>query len=623
MQRGSTFAKFSRRVERIGAPYEMQGASQRRLLLLLSWSVSSLISLRFQPGSAQRSAATEDNWRQMIRWENNGRVYSLLHSGSEYLPAGQHPARSSPRVWLGGASGRDPTRRQLQRPAANHGRRQAPAQTGRVASETVRGQTRHPFGFGQVPDNWRQGTFGDPSNTHRYVPPSTRQETRSRQHQPVSSFVDSPYAQPPYQRYPLAHQPSYPSSYDSGYEHGSPRVFDAMDESVPYRRVPSGLPPEGRGYALMPRTRYDEYRENVYPYRSQGQFPSQERYHLPQQPPAFDGLDRRYMHSLYDESRGQSLPAAESPSSLSPSEGNPSLQLPGPSSEVGHLGPRVITDGAGAGSYPFSHNVPVDPYASSRYSEPNAPSTGLDQYTLRRVDPNGGAEQLRRHVPLPRMALGSVYRPDQSSRGLPDLVPDPYYVQASTYVQRSHLYSLRCAAEEKCLASSAYASDVTDYDIRVLLRFPQRVKNQGLADFLPNRPRHSWEWHSCHQHYHSMDEFSHYDLLDAVTGRKVAEGHKASFCLEDTTCDFGHLKRYACTAHTQGLSPGCYDTYNADIDCQWIDITDVQPGKFILKLQVNPNYLIQESDFTNNVIRCNIHYTGRYVATTNCKITQS
>ncbi|MGH0130380.1 UNVERIFIED_CONTAM: hypothetical protein FKN15_009183 [Acipenser sinensis] len=124
------------------------------------------------------------------------------------------------------------------------------------------------------------------------------------------------------------------------------------------------------------------------------------------------------------------------------------------------------------------------------------------------------------------------------------------------------------------------------------------------------------------RHYHSMDEFSHYDLLDAATGRKVAEGHKASFCLEDTTCDFGHLKRYACTSHTQGLSPGCYDTYNADIDCQWIDITDVHPGNYILKLQVNPKYTVLESDFTNNVVRCNIHYTGRVVTTTNCKIAQ-
>lgn len=45
--------------------------------------------------------------------------------------------------------------------------------------------------------------------------------------------------------------------------------------------------------------------------------------------------------------------------------------------------------------------------------------------------------------------------------------------------------------------SSAYRA--RDYDTRMLLRFPQRVKNQGTADFLPSRPRYSWEWHSCHQ----------------------------------------------------------------------------------------------------------------------------
>ncbi|XP_026154103.1 protein-lysine 6-oxidase [Mastacembelus armatus] len=219
-------------------------------------------------------------------------------------------------------------------------------------------------------------------------------------------------------------------------------------------------------------------------------------------------------------------------------------------------------------------------------------------------------------------------RPRQRSRpgygtryhqyGLPDLVPDPYYIQASAYAQRVPMYNLRCAAEENCLSSSAYRSSVRDYDTRMLLRFPQKVKNQGTADFLPNRPRYSWEWHSCHQHYHSMDEFSHYDLLEATTQRSVAEGHKASFCLEDTTCDYGYHRRFACTAHTQGLSPGCYDTYNADIDCQWIDITDVNPGNYILKISVNPYYQVEESDYTNNIVRCDVRYTGNYAYLSGC-----
>ncbi|XP_056109298.1 protein-lysine 6-oxidase isoform X2 [Rhinichthys klamathensis goyatoka] len=206
--------------------------------------------------------------------------------------------------------------------------------------------------------------------------------------------------------------------------------------------------------------------------------------------------------------------------------------------------------------------------------------------------------------------------------GLPDLVGDPYYIQASAYVQRVPMYNLRCAAEENCLASSAYRSSVRDYDTRMLLRFPQRVKNQGTSDFLPSRPRYTWEWHSCHQHYHSMDEFSHYDLLDASSQRRVAEGHKASFCLEDTSCDYGYYRRFACTSHTQGLSPGCYDTYNADIDCQWIDITDVKPGNYILKVSVNPSYQVPESDYSNNIVRCDVRYTGNYAYVSGCHISQ-
>ncbi|KAJ3595337.1 hypothetical protein NHX12_004641, partial [Muraenolepis orangiensis] len=219
-------------------------------------------------------------------------------------------------------------------------------------------------------------------------------------------------------------------------------------------------------------------------------------------------------------------------------------------------------------------------------------------------------------VPVPGTGYGTRY----FQNGLPDLVPDPYAIQAGTYIQRMQMYALRCAAEENCLARSAYGPAVQDIDYRVLLRFPQKVKNQGTADFLPVRPRHQWEWHSCHQHFHSMDAFSNYDLLEVSTGRKVAEGHKASFCLEDTGCEAGFRRRYACTAHTQGLSPGCHDTYAANIDCQWIDITDVPPGNYLLKVTVNPNFHVVESDYTNNIVRCDITYTGVYVQTRNCRV---
>ncbi|XP_070792842.1 protein-lysine 6-oxidase-like [Pituophis catenifer annectens] len=235
--------------------------------------------------------------------------------------------------------------------------------------------------------------------------------------------------------------------------------------------------------------------------------------------------------------------------------------------------------------------------------------------------PPSGPEQPDRD-PVMGPTASTMVSPPTAEMRLPDLVPDPYFLQASTYIEKVQLYALECAAEENCLARSAYRPGVSKISSRVLLRFPQRVKNRGTADFLPVKPRHQWEWHSCHQHYHSMDAFSNYDLLDAVSHEKVAEGHKASFCLEDTSCDAGVRRRYACTAHIQGLSPGCYDTYHANIDCQWIDITDVPPGNYILKVTVNPDFLVAESDFSNNVVLCDIVYTGVYVDTQNCRITR-
>ncbi|XP_026230088.1 lysyl oxidase-like 5b isoform X2 [Anabas testudineus] len=284
------------------------------------------------------------------------------------------------------------------------------------------------------------------------------------------------------------------------------------------------------------------------------------------------------------------------------------------------------------------------PGFATRESDPPAPSPALTEDAANDPTTNGDdmvnddpRNPLKNHrnsvfynmyptrgrpVARTRRPPGTGYGTSYFQNGLPDLVPDPYAIQAGAYVQRMQMYALRCAAEENCLARSAYGPAVRDIDFRVLLRFPQKVKNQGTSDFLPVKPRYQWDWHSCHQHYHSMDAFSNYDLLDAITGRKVAEGHKASFCLEDTNCDSGFRRRYACTSHTQGLSPGCHDIYAANIDCQWIDITDVPPGNYILKVTVNPNFHVLESDFSNNIVRCDITYTGIYVQTRNCRVTR-
>uniref|UniRef100_A0A8C1QE78 Lysyl oxidase homolog n=1 Tax=Cyprinus carpio TaxID=7962 RepID=A0A8C1QE78_CYPCA len=187
------------------------------------------------------------------------------------------------------------------------------------------------------------------------------------------------------------------------------------------------------------------------------------------------------------------------------------------------------------------------------------------------IYPPGGRTVIPRRPP-PGTGYGTRY----FQNGLPDLVPDPYSIQSGSYIQRTQMYALRCAAEENCLARSAYRPTVRDIDYRVLLRFPQKVRNMGTTDFLPVKPRHQWEWHSCHQYY---------------------------------CCYF------------QGLSPGCHDTYAADIDCQWIDITDVPPGNYILKVTVNPDFLVPESDFSNNVVRCEVIYTGIYIQTRNCILT--
>ena len=92
----------------------------------------------------------------------------------------------------------------------------------------------------------------------------------------------------------------------------------------------------------------------------------------------------------------------------------------------------------------------------------------------------------------------------------------------------------------------------------------------------------------CLRHYHSMEVFAHFDIINSF-GVKVAEGHKASFCLEDNQCTHNTEPVYKCANYgDQGISVNCTDTYHHNIDCQWIDITDIEPVIYTFKVLSTP-----------------------------------
>ena len=63
----------------------------------------------------------------------------------------------------------------------------------------------------------------------------------------------------------------------------------------------------------------------------------------------------------------------------------------------------------------------------------------------------------------------------------------------------------------------------------------------------------------------------------------------------------------------------CFDNYAFSIDCQWIDVTDVQYLRsYILHVNINPKFEVPETDFDNNVIVCDIRDRGSFIRVRDC-----
>ena len=163
-----------------------------------------------------------------------------------------------------------------------------------------------------------------------------------------------------------------------------------------------------------------------------------------------------------------------------------------------------------------------------------------------------------------------------------------------------------------------FASATANLGAGVLHMIPERSPDDGRIptwqrvwtdshQFLDHRTG-SFTFHEDHDHFH-LDGFEQYRLL-TLDGAVVATGEKISFCLIDAlpatsdaqTRGRGIFLDAVCeqAGEQQALNPGWADYYGAGLPDQWIDITGVAPGDYLVEIVADPDNVLLESDETNN-----------------------
>lgn len=180
----------------------------------------------------------------------------------------------------------------------------------------------------------------------------------------------------------------------------------------------------------------------------------------------------------------------------------------------------------------------------------------------------------------------------------PDLIIDPTWIEP--ILTDIMVSDNTCELLEGC---------VDGVGIRTILRFSLAAQNTGSKDMVlgvaANNPD-VFHYSECHDHYH-FDNFARYELLDGDDA-VIAAGHKQAFCLLDSSSWAWRNAPGKFDCANQGITRGFEDIYESDLPCQWIDVTDVPPGDYTVRAEINPvqpgatGPLLVERDYGNNVV---------------------
>ncbi len=190
-------------------------------------------------------------------------------------------------------------------------------------------------------------------------------------------------------------------------------------------------------------------------------------------------------------------------------------------------------------------------------------------------------------------------------------------LQVSTATILNSLEVNSFSSTDECLVAEGCITGIGD---RTTLRFTTSISNYGNQDFFIGQTggaenlNPNFYWDDCHGHAH-FEGYANYQIYTYPNLEPLGIGHKNGWCVMDLggaisseapeganypSCVF----TYGCS--TMGISAGCSDTYGSGISCQWVDITDLYDGEYVLAVSTNmetDNYIPQyEIDFSNNVV---------------------
>ena len=145
----------------------------------------------------------------------------------------------------------------------------------------------------------------------------------------------------------------------------------------------------------------------------------------------------------------------------------------------------------------------------------------------------------------------------------------------------------------------------------------QRVRS-GSGDLIKfAKPPIRFETSDGHNHFHLM-EIVAYSLWDSTGTYRIRPGEKVGFCLldaEELTDRHPHpgeqgfseagiedcmANRPGATTLLMGVTEGWRDIYENDVVFQWIDVSDVLPGRYRIGVETDPYDIVAEGDETNN-----------------------